>query len=160
MPRTSLPSIRTTVATFFRASSASSFWTASPKATTARCSMSLIFGLPGTTLSLKTRGFAIFFFGTAPHYTSPIRELPVRFVDGLRARDALELELAERAHPVAGGARELFAHQEPLAELAGEPFDARRQVHRRADAREVEPADAADVAVGDVAEVQPHAEAE
>ena len=76
------------------------------------------------------------------------------------AGDALEVvraEVHERARHVT---RDLLAHHQRTTELAGEALEARREVHRRADAGEVEAARAADVAVGDVADVQRDAEAE
>src|SRR4029077_967247 len=70
-----------------------------------------------------------------------------------RAGDSLELEASHRSRFRRRCVGELLADEQALAELAVESLDARRQVHRRADAGEVEAREAADVAVGDVAEV-------
>ena len=84
--------------------------------------------------------------------------------DGLlnphRAGHSLEVEGADLAHRVLGRPRELFAQQEALGQGSGQPFDARGQVHRSADAGKVQARGAADVAVGDLTQVQRHAHRE
>ena len=63
------------------------------------------------------------------------------------ALEAGKIEPADRAEMVRAMPREFFRGEDHASQAAGELLDARRQIHRRTDAGEVQTVAAADVAV-------------
>src|SRR6516225_5071644 len=74
--------------------------------------------------------------------------------DGLLRRKSREREFPDRLEIGFAVTREFVGGEDHAAQFAGELFEARGQVYRGADAGEIEPVSAADVAIQDVADVK------